>query len=103
MAHRLRAMSAAPSRPQQNPLQGKTESASNAPVREHAHTRMTTLTQPNTTCNYRFSGHETFPCRYTWLPKAVARLQAKPTLFADEDDAMVQLGVGKNMARAIRF
>lgn len=24
---------------------------------------------------YRFSGHETFPCRYTWLPKAVVALQ----------------------------
>lgn len=52
---------------------------------------------------YRFSGHETFPCRYAWLPKAVRGLRENPALFANEDDAMVRLGVGKNMVRAIRF
>lgn len=55
------------------------------------------------TANFRFSGHETFPCRYAWLPKAVRNLRENPTLFADEDDAMVRMGVGKNMVRAIRF
>ena len=53
--------------------------------------------------NYRYSGHETFPCRYTWLPKAVQNLRRNNNLFTDEDEAMVQLGVGKNMVRAIRF
>ncbi len=53
--------------------------------------------------NYRFSGHETFPCRYTWLPKAVQSLTQDPALFRNEDQAMVRLGVGKNMVRAIRF
>ena len=52
---------------------------------------------------YRFTGHETFPCRYTWLPKAVAALENKPDLFRDIDEAIVVLGVGKQMARAIRF
>ncbi len=54
---------------------------------------------------YRFTGHETFPCRYPWLPKAVAAL-ALPNhsnLFKDIDEAIVVLGVGKQMARAIRF
>lgn len=53
--------------------------------------------------NFRFSGHETFPCRYTWLPKAFLGIEENPTLFSIEEDAMVNLGVGKNMARAIRF
>lgn len=53
--------------------------------------------------NYRISGHETFPCRYTWLPKAVRGLRENPKLFSDEADAMVRLGVGKNMVRSIRF
>ena len=53
--------------------------------------------------NYKFSGHGTFPCRYTWLPKAVIALKEKPHLFNDVDDAMVDLGVGKQMVRAIRF
>ena len=51
----------------------------------------------------RFTGHETFPCRYTWLPKAVTALDENPHLFRDIDDAIVALGVGKQMARAIRF
>jgi hypothetical protein len=53
--------------------------------------------------SYRISGHESFPCRYTWLPKAVRGLNADPKLFADEERAMVDLGVGKNMVRSIRF
>ncbi|MFC1828796.1 DUF4007 family protein [Thermodesulfobacteriota bacterium] len=52
---------------------------------------------------YKFSGHETFPCRYAWLPKAVGALQADSLLFSDPDSAMVVLGVGKNMVRSIRF
>ena len=51
----------------------------------------------------RFTGHETFPCRYTWLPKAVAALDDNPHLFRDIDNAIVVLGVGKQMARAVRF
>jgi len=52
---------------------------------------------------YRISGHESFPCRYTWLPKAVQGLSRDPKLFADEESAMVNLGVDKNMVRSIRF
>lgn len=52
---------------------------------------------------YRISGHESFPCRYAWLPKAVRGLQEDPKLFGDEEGAMVKLGVGKNMVRSIRF
>jgi hypothetical protein len=53
--------------------------------------------------NYRISGHESFACRYTWLPKAVHGIQRNPKLFANEASAMVDLGVGKNMVRSIRF
>lgn len=51
----------------------------------------------------RFSGHETFPCRYAWLPKAFNALASAPGAFADEELAMIELGVGKNMVRSIRF
>jgi hypothetical protein len=37
------------------------------------------------------------------LPKAVLGLSKNPRLFADETQAMVDLGVGKNMVRSIRF
>jgi hypothetical protein len=49
-----------------------------------------------------FSGHETFVLRSTWLKKAYDILQETPYLFSQED-AFVQLGVGKNMAQSIRF
>ncbi|MCA9700453.1 MAG: DUF4007 family protein [Myxococcales bacterium] len=48
-----------------------------------------------------FSGHETFPLRYTWLKKGVDATTKDPGIFSAED-ALVQLGVGKNMVRAIR-
>lgn len=53
--------------------------------------------------NYRISGHEGFPCRYTWLPKVAHCLTRDDRLLADEERAMVELGVGKNMVRSIRF
>jgi hypothetical protein len=53
--------------------------------------------------SYRISGHESFPCRYSWLPKAVRGIAENSMLFSDEDAAMVTLGVGKNMVRSIRF
>ena len=48
-----------------------------------------------------FSGHETFPFRYTWLKKGVDAVRGKSTIFAD-DSATITLGVGKNMVRSIR-
>ena len=51
----------------------------------------------------RWSGHETFACRYAWLPKAYRALKANPKLFVDEDQAMVTLGIGKNMVRSLKF
>lgn len=52
---------------------------------------------------FKFSGHETFPCRYAWLPKAFSTLNTYPEAFANDEQAMVSLGIGKNMVRAIRF
>ena len=50
---------------------------------------------------YSFAGHETFPLRYAWLPKGVRSLSTNPELFLT-DDALITLGVGKNMVRSIR-
>lgn len=48
-----------------------------------------------------FSGHESFPLRYGWLKKCVDAVASRADFFA-HDDAMVALGVGKNMVRAVR-
>ena len=48
-----------------------------------------------------FSGHETFPFRYTWLKKGLDAVGDDAGVFTS-DDAMTRLGVGKNMVRSIR-
>lgn len=48
-----------------------------------------------------FSGHESFPLRYGWPKKCVDAVAKRPDIFA-RDEAMVALGVGKNMVKAIR-
>jgi len=50
---------------------------------------------------YTFSGHDSFQCRQLWLKKGFDYVQ-KGKSFNDED-AVVQLGVGKNMVSSIRF
>lgn len=55
----------------------------------------TYLTKPS------FSGHQTFPFRYTWLKKGVDAVAENPTIFSSEN-ASVTLGVGKNMVSSIR-
>lgn len=51
----------------------------------------------------RFSGHESFALRSAWLPKAFELLDANPQALADEERAMIALGLGKNMVRSLRF
>lgn len=49
-----------------------------------------------------FGGHEKFVFRYGWLKKGVDALLEDPAIFTD-DEALVVLGVGKNMVRSIRY
>lgn len=51
----------------------------------------------------RFSGHETFACRFAWLPKAVRLIARDPIALADDESAILELGLGKNMVRSLRF
>jgi hypothetical protein len=48
-----------------------------------------------------FGGHEKFPFRHGWLKKGVDAAAEDPTLFS-QNQALVKLGVGKNMVRSIR-
>ncbi len=50
--------------------------------------------------NLYFSGHEKFHCRQFWLKKGYDFVQAGHK-FSDKD-AVVDLGVGKNMVGSIR-
>lgn len=48
-----------------------------------------------------FAGHDSFQCRQFWLKKGYDYVKSEKSF--NEEDAVVQLGVGKNMVSAIRF
>jgi hypothetical protein len=48
-----------------------------------------------------FSGHDTFQCRHLWLKKGYDYIKAGKSFGAE--DAVVELGVGKNMVTSIRY
>jgi len=50
----------------------------------------------------KFSGHQSFPLRNTWLTKGVRACADDPAVFR-APDALVRLGVGKNMVDAIKY
>ena len=49
-----------------------------------------------------FARHETFHPRYSWFRKAYAHVSEDRAIFG-RPEAPVEIGVGKNMVRAIRF
>jgi len=50
---------------------------------------------------YKFSGHQTFAFRYGWIEKGVREVDRHSDIFSREN-ALVALGVGKNMVSSIR-
>ncbi len=57
---------------------------------------------PYNRVSYKFAGHETFTFRYGWLKKAVDATLSDSQLFL-KDHAIVELGVGKNMVKSIKY
>jgi len=53
--------------------------------------------------NERYSGHESFVCRYGWLPKAFKAVKANPEIMRSEELAMTTLGIGRNMVKSLQF
>src|ERR1035441_4098473 len=64
-------------------------------------TTQTTLDRATVADRLSFSGHETFVFRHAWLKKAVDAVEEDRAIFT-QDNAIVTLGVGKNMVRSIR-
>lgn len=56
-----------------------------------------------TSSNERFSGHESFVCRYGWLPKVYSAVKRNPLVLKDEELAMNVLGIGRNMVKSVQF
>ena len=53
------------------------------------------------TTTYRFSGHESFPCKSLWLKKGYDFVVGGGDFNSPE--AVTGLGVGKNMVASIRY
>lgn len=51
----------------------------------------------------RFSGHESFVCRYGWLPKVFRAVASDPCLLRNDETAMDTLGIGRNMVKSLQF
>jgi len=49
-----------------------------------------------------FGRHQTFPLRYGWLTKGFQALHHNGNIF-NEEEATVELGVGKNMVESIKY
>jgi hypothetical protein len=52
--------------------------------------------------SFRFSGHQTFPLRIAWIPKAVAAIVDGRDPLTNIDKGITTLGLGKNMVEALR-
>jgi hypothetical protein len=59
--------------------------------------------RPDRPSGERFSGHESFACRYGWLPKFFALLVADPASVRNDEHVMVTMGIGRNMVKSVRF
>lgn len=53
--------------------------------------------------NDRFSGHESFVCRYGWLPKVFKAVKEDAALLRNDEQAMHVLGIGRNMVKSLQF
>ncbi|MCZ2723593.1 DUF4007 family protein [Marinomonas sp. 15G1-11] len=55
----------------------------------------------------KFTGHDTFPLRYGWLFKAINHLNSNGKFSSSDEEnirhSIVELGVGKNMVKAIQY
>ena len=64
-------------------------------------TELNTMNNNNYDKKYLFSGHESFPCKTLWLKKGYDFIKGDKDF--NSSDAVIQLGVGKNMVSSIRF
>ncbi|XAH25686.1 DUF4007 family protein [Xylophilus sp. GW821-FHT01B05] len=51
----------------------------------------------------RFSGHESFVCRYGWLSKVYRAVSTQQNVLKDDLESMGTLGIGRNMVKSIQF
>ncbi|PUB84855.1 MAG: DUF4007 domain-containing protein [gamma proteobacterium symbiont of Ctena orbiculata] len=78
-----------------NPMIEQTQS----PTRDQGRQPVVASVSP---VSYRFSGHQTFPLRIAWLPKAVTEVSKGKDPLTNIDEGIISLGLGKNMVESLR-
>lgn len=54
------------------------------------------------TLSFRFSGHQSFSLRISWLPKAIQQIVDGKDPLTDIDVGITSMGLGKNMVESLR-
>ncbi|HCM67585.1 MAG TPA: hypothetical protein DIS62_01095 [Candidatus Kerfeldbacteria bacterium] len=57
---------------------------------------------PEKIVRFRFSGHQSFSLRISWLPKAIQEISEGHDPLTDIDRGITTLGLGKNMVESLR-
>src|SRR4051812_13993234 len=68
----------------------------------HSKTKQAALERLPSSRVFRYSGHQTFPLRIAWLPKAVREIASGRDPLSNIDEGIVSLGLGKNMVESLR-
>lgn len=55
------------------------------------------------TSSERYSGHESFVCRFGWLTKIHRAIQNDSSILRNDDLAIQTLGIGRNMVKSLQF
>lgn len=79
-----------------------TEASTARELKVNRRTQASALLSEQPAAAFRFSGHQTFPLRITWIPKAVAEIAAGRDPLTNIDDGITELGLGKNMVEALK-
>ncbi|NJL07064.1 MAG: DUF4007 family protein [Methylacidiphilales bacterium] len=64
---------------------------------------MKAATAANERRRFEYGRHETFAVRHGWLGKGIAYIQDEAPAFADDDAAILDLGLGSRMVKSLRY
>ncbi|BBF94349.1 DUF4007 family protein [Blastochloris tepida] len=64
---------------------------------------MTATTAANERRRFEYGRHETFTIRHGWLGKGISYIQDDASAFADDEAAILDLGLGSRMVKSLRY
>ena len=74
----------------------------NSVSRTHANSHPTAAQAPEKVVRFRFSGHQSFSLRISWLPKVIREISEGHDPLTDIDRGITSMGLGKNMVESLR-